>query len=133
MENIDQSITVNRYFSLTQLSTTASTYFDVNGGGFSLGKVENVGVQGTVCYDGQFKTGIPEGLIKHYCFLKPFSVSNYPVQHSTSQFIDILSQVSSIDQRSSQKTCCHFYWPHNCIGLLGPALPSTKRYQVTKR
>ena len=73
-------------------------------GGFRLGKVENVGVEGTAYYDGQFKTGIPEGLIKHYCSLKPFSV-----QHYAQQFIDILSQVSFTDQRSLHKACCHFY------------------------
>ena len=65
LENIDQSITSNRYFSLTQLTaSTASTYFDANGGrGFRLGKVENAGIEGIAYYDGQFKTGIPEGLL----------------------------------------------------------------------
>ena len=62
--------------------------------------MENVGIEGTTYYNGQLKIGIPEGLIKDYCFLKPFSVTNYPVQHYTSQFIDILSQVSSVDQCS---------------------------------
>ena len=37
--------------------------------------MENVGVESTAYYDGQFKTGIKEGLIKHYCFLKPFSAT----------------------------------------------------------
>ena len=49
MENIDQSITSNRYFSLTQLTATASTHVNASGGGglgFRLGKVENVGVEG---------------------------------------------------------------------------------------
>ena len=55
-------MTSNRYFSLTQLTATASTNFDANGG-FSLGKVENVGIEGIAYYDGQFKTGIPEGLL----------------------------------------------------------------------
>ena len=32
-------------------------------GGFRLGKVENVGIEGIAYYDGQFKTGIPEGLL----------------------------------------------------------------------
>ena len=63
MENIDQSITSNRYFSLTQLIAKASTYFDAKGGlGFRLGKVESVGVEGIAYYDGQFKTRIPEGV-----------------------------------------------------------------------
>ena len=37
--------TSNRYFSLTQLTATASTYVNANGGGglcFKLGKVKNV-------------------------------------------------------------------------------------------
>ena len=77
--------------------------------GFRFGKVENVGVGGTAYYNGQFKIEIPEGLTKHYCYLKPFSVTNHPVQHSTLQFIHILSQVSSIDQGSLQKACSQFY------------------------
>ena len=32
-------------------------------GGFRLGKVENVGIEGISYYDRQFKTGIPEGLL----------------------------------------------------------------------
>ena len=32
------------------------------GGGLRLGKVENVDSEGIAYYDGQFKTGIPEGL-----------------------------------------------------------------------
>ena len=92
----------------------------------------NVGVEGTAYYDGQFKRGIPEGLIKHYCFLKPFSVTNSPVQHyrPTSGVIHKLTKEPAY---SLQKACCHFCLPHNCTGLPGPGLPSTKRYQVTKR
>ena len=33
------------------------------GGGFMLGKVENVGIEGIAYYDGQIKKGIPEGLL----------------------------------------------------------------------
>ena len=33
----------------------------MGGGGFRLGKVENAGIEGIAYYDGQFKTGIPEG------------------------------------------------------------------------
>ena len=32
----------------------------MGGGGFKLGKVENVGVEGTSYYDAQFKRGIPK-------------------------------------------------------------------------
>ena len=60
MENIDQSITSNRYFSLTQL--TATTYFDAEGGR-GIYVVENVGIEGIAYYDGQFKIGISEGLL----------------------------------------------------------------------
>ena len=56
-------MTSNRCFSLTQLTATVSTYFDANERGFRLGKVENVGIEGIAYYDGQFKTGIPEGLL----------------------------------------------------------------------
>ena len=95
---------VNRYFSLTQLTTTASTYFDANGKASGSAKwIMSVLTESEKSVDlhsdGQFKTGIPEDLTKRYCFLKLFLVISYPVQHSTSQFIDILSQVSSINQR----------------------------------
>ena len=36
-------------------------------GGFRLGKVENVGIEGIAYCDGQFTAGIPEGLLTfHY-------------------------------------------------------------------
>ena len=39
-------------------------------GGFRLGKVENVGIEGIAYYNGQFKTGILEGLLTHFSLLK---------------------------------------------------------------
>ena len=38
LPNFDQSITSNPFFSLTQLTVTASTYFDANGGASGLPK-----------------------------------------------------------------------------------------------
>ena len=35
----------------------------MGGRGFRLGKVEIVGIEGIAYYDGQFKTGIPEGVL----------------------------------------------------------------------
>ena len=47
----------NQYFSLTKLTATASTYFNAKGGGggFRLGKVENVGIKCMTYYDSLFQ------------------------------------------------------------------------------
>ena len=97
--------------------------------------MENAGVEGTAYYDGQFKTRIPEGLIRHYRFLKPFSDQlSSPALYRTSQFINILSQVSSIDQRYNvayKKPAVTFISLTTALNSL--ALPSTKRYQAGSR
>ena len=51
-------MTSNRYF--TQLTATVSTYFDTNGG-LQVRQSGKCRYRSIAYYDGQFKTGIPEG------------------------------------------------------------------------